>query len=162
MFFYYWTYDSCLKSWDPPPPLKIRLGDGGREHWVFIFSSMRATQGWVGRQDGRFGVARIDENIAGVGSGGGCLSLAVHGGKHKFRKVLGLARNPSKKMRLEESFLMVQSACQSVAYIKSHGQFHIYRVVGATRMLPKNFEKCLAVLLTPYLRPSRSRLPDPG
>ena len=42
--------------------------------------------------------------------------------KCNFWKVLGLARNPSKKMRLDESSPMVQSAFQSMAYIKSYGQ----------------------------------------
>ena len=49
-------------------------------------------------------------------------SLAAPGQKCNFWKVLGLARNPSKKMRLDESFRMVQSACHLVAYIKSYGQ----------------------------------------
>ena len=57
-----------------------------------------------------------------IRSGGGWLGLAVLGQKCDFWKVLRLARNPSKKMRLDESFRMVQSACQSVAYIKSYGQ----------------------------------------
>ena len=66
----------------------------------------------------------------GVGGGGmgwrwqgdGWLGLAIPAQKCNFWKVLRLARNPSKKMRLDESFRMVQSACQSVAYIKSYGQ----------------------------------------
>ena len=52
----------------------------------------------------------------------GCLGLAVFRQKCNVWKVLGLARNPSKKMRLDESFRMVQSACHLVAYIKSYGQ----------------------------------------
>ena len=52
----------------------------------------------------------------------GRLSLVVLVRKSDFWKVLGLARNPSKKMRLDESFRMVQSACHFVAYIKSYGQ----------------------------------------
>ena len=57
-----------------------------------------------------------------IRSGGGWLGLAVLDQKCDFWKVLGLARNPSKKMRLDESFRMVQSACHLVAYIKSYGQ----------------------------------------
>ena len=57
-----------------------------------------------------------------IQSGGGWLGLAVLGQKCDFWKVLGLARNPSKKMRLDESFRMVQSACHLVAYIKSYDQ----------------------------------------
>ena len=49
-------------------------------------------------------------------------SLFLDGQKCDFWKVLGSDRNPSKKMRLDESFRMVQSACQSVAYIKNYGQ----------------------------------------
>ena len=50
------------------------------------------------------------------------LISAVLGQKCDFCEVLGLARNPPKKMRLYESFRMVQSACQSDATIKSYGQ----------------------------------------
>ena len=48
--------------------------------------------------------------------------LAAPGQKCGFWKVLGLARNPSKKMRLDESFRMVQFSCQSEVTIESHGQ----------------------------------------
>ena len=36
---------------------------------------------------------------------------------------------PSEGMRLDESFRMVQSACQSVAYIKSYGQITVWETV---------------------------------
>ena len=58
----------------------------------------------------------------GWGWGDGWLGLAVLGQKYDLWRVLGLARNPSKKMRLDESFRMVQSACHFVTYIKSYGQ----------------------------------------
>ena len=66
----------------------------------------------TGGQAGRWaGVAIIDEKIDGVGSGGGCLCLAVPDQKCDFWKVLGLARNPFEKMRLDESFRTVQFSC---------------------------------------------------
>ena len=39
-----------------------------------------------------------------------------------FGKCSDWLDTPSKKMRLDESFRMVQSACHLVAYIKSDGQ----------------------------------------
>ena len=68
------------------------------------------------------GVGGIGGGGVGRGWGDGWLGLAVPGKKCDFWKVLGLARNPSKKMRLDESCRMVQSACHFVAYIKSYGQ----------------------------------------
>ena len=58
----------------------------------------------------------------GAGWGNGWLGLDVPGQKCDFWKVLKLARNPVKKLRLDESFRIVQSACHLVAYIKSYGQ----------------------------------------
>ena len=69
-----------------------------------------------------------------IWSGGGWLGLAVLIQKCDFWKVLGLARNPSKKMRLDESFRMVQSACHFVAYIKSYGQKT--KVISRVRIWP--------------------------
>ena len=39
-----------------------------------------------------------------------------------FWKVLGLTRNPSKKMRLDESFRMVRVPCHLEVVVKSYGQ----------------------------------------
>ena len=61
-------------------------------------------------------------------------SLAAPGQKCDFWKVLRLARNPFKKMRLDESFRMVQSACHLVAYIKSYGQ----NTVNMSRIKKRN------------------------
>ena len=66
--------------------------------------------------------------------GDGWLDLAIAGQKCDFWKVLRLARNPSKKMRLDESFRMVQSACHFVAYIKSYGQKT--KVISRVRIRP--------------------------
>ena len=60
--------------------------------------------------------------------------MAVLAQKCDFWKVLGLARNPSKKMRLDESFRMVQSACHFVTYIKSYGQKT--KVISRVRIWP--------------------------
>ena len=49
-------------------------------------------------------------------------SLAAPGQKCDFWKVLGLARNPSKKMRLDESFRMVRVPCHLEVVVKSYGQ----------------------------------------
>ena len=95
---------------------------------VLFFSSMRATGRGAGGSAAGCRAHRWKKQkwasslLIGVGSGGPCLGLAVLGQKCDFWKVLGLARNPSKKMRLDESFRMVQSACHFVAYIKSYGQ----------------------------------------
>ena len=42
--------------------------------------------------------------------------------ENDFWKVLGLARNPSKKMRLDESFRMVRGSCHLEVVVKSYGQ----------------------------------------
>ena len=42
--------------------------------------------------------------------------------KCDFWKVLGLARNPFKKMRLDESFRMVRVPCHLEVVVKSYGQ----------------------------------------
>ena len=60
--------------------------------------------------------------VVGMRWGTGWLGLGFPDQKCDFWKVLRLARNPSKKMRLDESCRMVQSACESVAYMRSHGQ----------------------------------------
>ena len=52
----------------------------------------------------------------------GVSSLARFVQKCDFWKVLGLARNPSKKMRLDESFRMVPVSCHLVVVVKSYGQ----------------------------------------
>ena len=46
-----------------------------------------------------------------------------------FGKCLDLLVTPFKKMRLDESFRMVQSACHLVAYIKSYGQITVWENV---------------------------------
>ena len=52
----------------------------------------------------------------------GRLSLVVLVRKSDFWKVLGLARNPSKRMRLDESFRMVPVSCHWEVVVKSYGQ----------------------------------------
>ena len=50
------------------------------------------------------------------------LSLVVLVRKSDFCKVPGLARNPSKKMRLDESFRSVPVSCHLEVVVKSYGQ----------------------------------------
>ena len=50
------------------------------------------------------------------------LSLVVLVENFDFWKVLGLARNPSKKMRLDESFRSVPVSCHLEVVVKSYGQ----------------------------------------
>ena len=52
----------------------------------------------------------------------GRLGLVVLVRKCDFWKVPGLARNPSKKMRLDESFRMVPVSCHLEVVVKSYGQ----------------------------------------
>ena len=52
----------------------------------------------------------------------GRLSLVVLVRKSDLWKVLGLARNPSKKMRLDESFRMVPVSCHLEVVVKNYGQ----------------------------------------
>mgnify|MGYP003321509354 CR=1 FL=1 len=87
---------------------------------IFFIDARDGTGG--GRVGGRMSRASMKKTKMSIRSGGGWLGLAVLVQKSDFWKVLGLARNPSKKMRLDESFRMVQSACHLVAYIKSYGQ----------------------------------------
>ena len=56
-------------------------------------------------------------------------SLAAPGQKCDFWKVLGLARNPSKKMRLDESFRMVRVPCHLEVVVKSYGQITVWENV---------------------------------
>ena len=49
--------------------------------------------------------------------------------KCDFWKVLGLARNPSKKMRLDESFRMVRVPCHLEVVVKSYGQITVWENV---------------------------------
>ena len=50
------------------------------------------------------------------------LSLVVLVEIFDFWKVLGLGRNPSKKMRLDESFRTVPVSCHLEVVVKSYGQ----------------------------------------
>ena len=50
------------------------------------------------------------------------VSVRPFSAKNEIFAVLGLARNPSKRLRLDESFRMVTSACQCITTIKSYGQ----------------------------------------
>ena len=49
--------------------------------------------------------------------------------KCDFWKVLGLTRNPSKKMRLDESFRMVRVPCHLEVVVKSYGQITVWENV---------------------------------
>ena len=55
--------------------------------------------------------------------------MAAPGQKCDFWKVLGLARNPSKKMRLDESFRMVRVPCHLDVVVKSYGQITVWENV---------------------------------
>ena len=55
--------------------------------------------------------------------------MAAPGQKCDFWKVLGLARNPSKKMRLDESFRMVRVPCHLEVVVKSYGQITVWENV---------------------------------
>ena len=55
--------------------------------------------------------------------------MAAPGQKCDVWKVLGLARNPSKKMRLDESFRMVRVPCHLEVVGKSYGQITVWENV---------------------------------
>ena len=66
----------------------------------------------------------------------GVSGLVGLGRNSDFWKVLGLARNPFKKMRLDESFRMVRVPCRNSASIKSYGQITVttkIQKIGATK-----------------------------
>ena len=74
----------------------------------------------------------------------GHLSLVLLVEKTDFWKVLGLARDPSKKMRLDESFPMVQVSCHLEVVVRRYGQ--ITEIISWPHV-PQNVEEVGSIII---------------